>query len=221
MDGQAQIVERIGSQRTLAAALFVYFLADALFEGSKIVSFGVLTLMVFAGPLAAHIGRWHTLASVGFAVVMVSLGLTSGVTPVQGLFEIALVAGICFFGSLIRVIARRLFIETREVTSETLWASINVYVLIGFLFAFIYALAGEFSQDAFVGAVVAGDEPHDPVQTYLYFSFVTLTTLGYGDITPSGGVTYSLAYLESLIGQLYVAILIARLVSLYSSQTQE
>jgi hypothetical protein len=50
---------------------------------------------------------------------------------------------------------------------------------------------------------------------FIYFSFVTLTTLGYGDITPSQTWVSTLNYLEAVIGQLYVAIVIARLVSLY------
>ena len=55
----------------------------------------------------------------------------------------------------------------------------------------------------------------------IYYSFVTMTTLGYGDITPKIHVAATLAYVQALIGQLYVAILIARLVSMYSTQSDE
>jgi hypothetical protein len=54
----------------------------------------------------------------------------------------------------------------------------------------------------------------------IYYSFVTMTTLGYGDITPKIQIAATLAYVQALIGQLYVAILIARLVSLYSAHPE-
>lgn len=56
----------------------------------------------------------------------------------------------------------------------------------------------------------------DQMYGFVYFSFVTLTTLGYGDITPNNIVVGTATYFEALIGQLYVAIMIARLVGLYS-----
>ena len=61
----------------------------------------------------------------------------------------------------------------------------------------------------------AGGETGDPVENLLYYSFVTLTTLGYGDITPIHPVARTLAYLEAVIGQLYIAVLIASLVGRY------
>jgi hypothetical protein len=54
-----------------------------------------------------------------------------------------------------------------------------------------------------------------PEGTYLYYSFITLSTLGYGDITPANGPAQALAYTEALVGQLYLTILVARLVGLY------
>ena len=61
----------------------------------------------------------------------------------------------------------------------------------------------------------AGREVGDPVEHLLYYSFVTLTTLGYGDVTPVHAVARTLAYLEAVIGQLYIAVLIASLVGRY------
>jgi hypothetical protein len=58
----------------------------------------------------------------------------------------------------------------------------------------------------------------DQLMGFIYFSFVTITTLGYGDITPTTTGVATLTYLEALIGQLYIAIMIARLVGLYAAR---
>ena len=92
--------------------------------------------------------------------------------------------------------------------------AVNVYVLIVIFFAFFYAVLSLLEPNAFIGKFM--DQPlRDQVFGFVYFSFVTLTTLGFGDITPSGAFVATLTYLEALIGQLYVAIMIARLVGLY------
>ena len=67
----------------------------------------------------------------------------------------------------------------------------------------------------FLGKIM--DAPlRDQMYGFVYFSFITLTTLGYGDITPNNIVVGTVTYMEALMGQLYVAIMIARLVGLYS-----
>jgi hypothetical protein len=101
------------------------------------------------------------------------------------------------------------------ITIYRIEGSIVVYLLIGLMFAnlylFIFHIAG---SSAFKG--MAGTDTKE----FLYFSFTTLTTVGYGDITPAIPFTRSAANLEALIGQLYPAILIARLVSMEFSDRQ-
>ena len=112
---------------------------------------------------------------------------------------------------------RALLVEQTRVTGETLWAAINVYVLFGMMFAFLYSAVLALAPDAFVGGILENIN-QDVTQSMVYYSFVTMTTLGYGDITPKIHVAATLAYVQALIGQLYVAVLIARLVSMYNSQ---
>lgn len=96
-----------------------------------------------------------------------------------------------------------------DITYYRIAGSIVVYLLLGLIFMFvfhaIYMLAGDSSFNN-----LNGGNPKE----FLYFSFVTLTTVGYGDITPVYPLARSLANFEALIGQLYPAILIARLVSM-------
>ena len=94
--------------------------------------------------------------------------------------------------------------------------SIVVYLLIGFIFAImyhtIYLIEGE--------TVFKGLNSFDRKEL-MYFSLTSLTTMGYGDITPAVAFTRSMANLEALIGQLYPAILIARLVSMEFESSKE
>jgi voltage-gated potassium channel Kch len=90
--------------------------------------------------------------------------------------------------------------------------AILLYLTIGLVFVALYTLVGAASPNAFNGLTVTArvSLPSDLV----YFSFTTLTTVGYGDIVPVHPVARSLSNLEAIVGQLYPATLLARLVSL-------
>ena len=114
-------------------------------------------------------------------------------------------------------------LRSREVTSDTIVGGISVYLLIGVGFAALYTLVEHVAPSSFAGAGVADLESMSErrlFSRFLYYSFVTLTTLGYGDITPVGETALNLAVVEAVIGQLFLAIFIARLVGLYISQSQ-
>jgi len=127
----------------------------------------------------------------------------------------AFICAIVFF--LARHIAR-----SKNVTATIIASSINGYLLMGLLGALLLDIA-----DTAGGAVAAGSGPPGinftegvvPVfHDYMYFSFVTLTTLGYGDITPASAATKSVALIIAVSGQFYLTILVAMLVGKYLSQ---
>lgn len=128
------------------------------------------------------------------------------------LVEGNLTPGILFFGFVtVRILAH--ILRTKEITSETLYAAICVYILLGITWASAFFLVEEFNP----GSFRTGHEQNSITSSdTIFFSFVTLTTTGYGDITPVTNEARSLAFLEAIVGQLYLAILVARLVSLYS-----
>jgi len=98
------------------------------------------------------------------------------------------------------------------ITRQRVQGSIIIYLLLGLIWAEGYMLAALLNPNSFTGNLGTG--PNAVLARWTYFSFVTLTTVGYGDITPVSLVTRPLANIEALIGQLYPAILIARLVSM-------
>ena len=90
------------------------------------------------------------------------------------------------------------------------FGAIVLYLLLGVMSAVAYAMLDTLVPHAFDGR----DDSGAGLADWAYFSFVTLTTVGYGDITPVARAARSMAMLEALVGQLYPAIIIARLVSL-------
>lgn len=99
-----------------------------------------------------------------------------------------------------------------RVDAERVCAALCVYLLAGIAFGGFFA-----ALEALAPGSLAGAGPID-LDDAVYFSFVTLATLGYGDITPAASATRALAVLEAVFGQLYLAVLIARLVSLYARE---
>jgi hypothetical protein len=92
-----------------------------------------------------------------------------------------------------------------------------VYLLLGMVWAQAYVLVAQITPDAFQFPVAEHSERHIGGFKAFYFSFSTLTTAGFGDITPVSKVARTLAIMEAVTGNLYLAILISRLVGRYSS----
>jgi Ion channel len=105
-----------------------------------------------------------------------------------------------------------------RVSSEILCAAIANYLMLGLLWSFAYTVIAAAIPDAF--AFSTGPESSHVMKGFnsVYFSFATLSTIGYGDISPVAGGARILAVAEAVVGMFYVTMLIARLVSLYSTK---
>jgi hypothetical protein len=111
----------------------------------------------------------------------------------------------------------RFVLHSVRVTNEVLCASISAYLLLGLTWAFGYMLIGLGNPNAFIFTIPHAVQEPMNARNAFYFSFVTLSTLGYGDIVPFSGGARVLAMTEALSGMMYVAILIARLVALQTT----
>jgi hypothetical protein len=109
--------------------------------------------------------------------------------------------------SILRRIARH-----EVITYETLAGAVDVYLLIGLLFSAFYGMLQVYSGQPFF-VQVADASPNQ----YLYFSYVTLATLGYGDLTPATNMGRTVVVFEAILGQVYLVTMVARLVSLLGS----
>ena len=123
--------------------------------------------------------------------------------------------GVAFMSAVLYLIApfsiTRHLLFRREVDLQTVLGAIDIYLLVGMLFAFIYRFLGVIQPSAFFGANGDGLPPQD-----LFFSFTTLTTTGYGNLVPAGNPGQSFAVLEMLIGQLFLVIAVGKVISAFT-----
>jgi hypothetical protein len=98
--------------------------------------------------------------------------------------------------------------EQRGVTLSTLAGVLAVYLLAGMFFSFLYGLVGEIDPDRLFNQLADSTR-----EDQLYFSFVTLCTVGYGDLTPVGGWARGIAVTEMLVGQIYLVTIVSLIVS--------
>ena len=106
-----------------------------------------------------------------------------------------------------------------DITANRLVGAICVYLLLGVIWAMVYTLVNTVSPGSFAGFSPMNDLGWD--SEWLYFSFVTMTTLGYGDILPVSATARGLAYMQAVVGQFYIAVLVAGLVGAYVSRRSE
>ncbi len=122
-----------------------------------------------------------------------------------------------FLAVFFAVVAAGLFSylrKSRSITFSHLFTAINIYLLLGMLWAAIYC-----ATDAlYPGSIQLGSHAIDRQSELLYFSLITLSTVGYGDVTPVSGETRMLAALEGVTGVLYIAITVAILVSRFKHE---
>lgn len=111
-------------------------------------------------------------------------------------------------------------VRTDRVTHDTIFGGIVVYLLIGFFFQSAFGIVEAFHPGSFlagdvaVSALPGVDRAHGRYPALVYYSFVTLSTVGFGDITPTWSLPQSLSTAEAVVGQLYLAILVASLVGM-------
>ncbi len=106
-------------------------------------------------------------------------------------------------------------VRSERVTDTTIYGAIIVYLLLGVVWGSAYRLLEVINPGSFSGPCGIDPETGVEIPNYVYFSFTTLTTLGYGDITPLSAPAKALATLEAVAGPLYITILISQLVAKY------
>lgn len=126
---------------------------------------------------------------------------------------------IVYFG-LITFYMGRFILNCRTVTIEVIFAAMCLYIILAILWAAIFTNIHLYYGDAFtfygVSAEAAGITKENLFATMVYYSFITLSTLGYGDIIPVHRVAQNWAAMGAMMGQFFIAIVMARLVSLYT-----
>ncbi|HSS73818.1 MAG TPA: potassium channel family protein [Gaiellaceae bacterium] len=170
-----------------------------------LIESGTMIIALWTSGFASA-GSWINVAFLCLAVGLATANLIWGgdaLTGVLGIVSALLALGI------VGVIAASVVIKG-EVNRQSVTGAICVYLLLGIVFMFIYGAVAALGDDAFFSSGTDGTR-----SLRLYFSYVTLATLGYGDYTPKSNLGHTLAIIEALFGQIYlvtvVALLVARL----------
>jgi hypothetical protein len=175
-------------------------------SGRSLAGDVVYLLLLVSGVHALGERRVARKVLMPVALVTVAVDLGSWFVPIAEpwVLGMGLVSLVLF---LTVVLARTM--RDGPVTTRRLHGGVAAYLLLGMIWAYAYALVALLHPGAFSGPV----SPTDGPRAWFYFSFVTLTSMGYGDVLPVHPGARSLAILEAVTGALYLAILIARLVS--------
>lgn len=126
-----------------------------------------------------------------------------------------------FLAYVVFIVYRNSVFGKGKMTPDRVAGALAVYLLLGLLWALAYGIVSATDPDSFKGLATFSLEESGVQQDFLYFSFVTLTTLGYGDILPVSQYAKTLAWFEAVFGQLYLAVTIARLISLEIAQKEQ
>jgi hypothetical protein len=195
----------------LALLVVLFVLAPVLDErtaGRVAVDFSFHTAMVAAVYVSVRDRRIVLLVLAASVLSLAAVVADEILDVVEVAIPGRLVGAALLVVAIVTVLARVL--RTERVTLNTIYGAICVYFLLVVFWAVVFTLTEDVEAGSFAGIGGAGDRVSD----FLYFSMVTQTTLGYGDITPVSGLPRSLAALEAFLGQVFLVATVARLVSL-------
>jgi len=184
----APVLSALKLSGTLFESLVAASLLAAIIPAGPVRSRSVMLVLMIVAWLARPLADWlgHRILS----------AMTMGIWTLIGL--------------LATVAALRFAMDATKVDAEHLYAALSAYLLAGTCFGLLYWVLEQIQSGAFTASGQFSQA------SAIYFSFVTLATLGYGDIAPRADIARGLAIVEGVGGQLFLAVLVARLVSLYS-----
>src|SRR6266850_353445 len=197
----------------LLALLLLYpFFADRVMAHAlwDICSSAILLLGIYA---ISHVRR-HWVIAVVLAIAVLGTKWSGYVIDNARLLLVNDGLGVIFF-ALTACLLLADVLSKGAVTADKIYGALCVYLLIGLTWGFMFLTLEGFQPGSFfLGQGQLSGIEKDPA-TLVYFSFVTLSTVGYGDITPLSPPARSFAFMEAIIGQIYLAVLVARLVGLH------
>lgn len=222
---RAQIARLNGTFIPLLVALLVVLVLAPLVNQYRLLTSVMVSLLLLAGVFTVH--RHHALriaAVLGLALTLCLRWMAHFVGYEQEHWLVLSHAMIAGYMAFLTMVVFCTVLTHREITRNTVMGATCGYLLIGYVFAFCYLLL----EECCPGSIVSGGQApglDDSLRLgrggpeFIYFSFATLTTLGYGDILPISPLARSLTILEVLGGQLYLAAFVARLVGVMRARS--
>jgi hypothetical protein len=196
----------------LLFALLVQLLFSGMFHEGQIIPLILRGSILVAAIFMTADRKNHLI--IGLSLGIPALILTFFTHPFnnQILAWITYANVLCLYLFILWLMLGQIF-KARVITLNTIGLALCTYILIGAVWILFYTPVVVMDPNAFTHPIL--DDP-DPLHTLTYFSYVTLATLGYGDISPVSNLARNLAILEAVTGTLFLAVLISRLVGTYS-----
>ena len=204
--------------------LLFWLLVSIALPERQVIAKGVILIFFFVAILSIirqiRPGKWW----LKYYTALVLISLTLLVLQMLGVLNVFVVghglsviefALFIVLGVPILLIQQEFFL-TQTVTADTLKGGIAIYILMGIAWSTVYIVMFDFDPNAFDGITQSQLQ-----SDFLHLSFVTLTTVGYGNILPIAAWARIATDLEAVVGVMYPSILISRLVSLYGNHSQE
>jgi len=213
----------------LVIVIFESPIADRVRHGppgllSRLLILACFSLMLLSALFAISGSRRHLLVASILSIPSILLQGVHAVRPSDQVGAWGEAFTVLYLWYIISLVIQALF-QKRSITADTICASLCVYLLLGLCWAYMYAfieyqLPNSFSiSDVHMGMPGELNVSGGNMGFAVYYSFVTLSTLGYGDVLPVNSVSRAFSYSEAIAGQIYLAILVARLVGLHISQS--
>src|SRR6476660_4879260 len=194
--------------------LFVFFPFVEEVKGGDVIISILLSLVLLSAVLAVADRKGVFFIALVLAIPAIAGRWINRFWPDLVTPPVFLIAGLALIAFVVANLLR-FVLRAPSVNTEVLCASISAYLMLGLLWTVAYWLVAQVNPNAF-GFNTGPKETMGGFNAF-YFSFITLSTVGYGDITPVSRIARWLAATEAMVGLLYVTVLIARLVSLYST----
>ena len=179
------------------------------------VYFSLYVALLASGVYLSSVNRRRMIATAIVAVLNVGIGIPwvmSGGNVVW--MALASYSLLILFQTMIIVVLVEYIFVTERVNRDVIFSASTIYLILGNAFTALYMIIHTLDTEAFASSTM--DTPL-PWQRMVYFSYATLTTLGYGDITPVSPWAQSIASLEAMLGLLYIAIILGRMASRYGT----
>ncbi len=201
----------------LLISILLYFVLRPFLEGYIEIRFLLdifLSLILFSGIYAVSEKKYLFVIALFIALPPSIIRWSTHLVKSPFLNLVGNSFMILFYVFTMIIILSHVF-RQEEVTADIIMGAVCVYFFIGLMWAFVFAVLESLQP----GSFQFGEGQTASVSDFTYYSFVTQTTLGYGDITPLRPPARSLSLLEAIIGQLYLAVLIGKLVGIHISQS--
>lgn len=184
---------------------------DRLLEAAMVLTLAIGVWSIRTDKLLFRTG-------VGLVAAIALTLVLSLMLDAAGLQLLHLLVMLAYFSLTVWVAARQVLFSG-EVDFNKLIGAVCIYLLLGLIWSMLYLITMHFSPESFAGLSTAGSWA-TAAPDMIYFSFVTMTTLGFGDVVPVLPVARFLVYMEAMIGQFYIAILVASLVGAHMATRQ-